>query len=74
MEATLLTPDGERRIDRIAIQDKRAWILDYKTGDPSPNDEAQVKDYMQLLIAMGKEEVIGYLVYVNEKRCVEVTI
>jgi ATP-dependent exoDNAse (exonuclease V) beta subunit len=74
MEAVLLTPVGEKRIDRIAMHDKQAWILDYKTGDPSPKDEEQVSEYMQLLKAMGKAEVTGYLVYVHEKRCVEVTI
>jgi len=75
MEAILFTTDGaERRIDRVATQGNRTWVLDYKTGVATAKDEEQVKDYMKLLKAMGKQEVVGYLAYVHEKRCVEVKI
>jgi len=75
MEAVLFTTDGaERRIDRVATQGNRTWVLDYKTGVATAKDEEQVKDYMKLLKAMGKQEVVGYLAYVHEKRCVEVKI
>ncbi len=75
MESGLLGTDGrERRVDRVAMRGKYAWVLDYKTGDASAKDEEQVKDYMNLLKLMGKEDVKGYLVYVHEKRCVEVNM
>ncbi len=69
-EASLIMPDGsERRIDRIVIKDKRALLIDYKTGAPKTEDEHQVKEYLTILKSMGLEEVKGYLVYVNERVC-----
>jgi ATP-dependent helicase/nuclease subunit A len=75
MEATLLTANGfERRIDRVAMIGTSAYVVDYKTGDRTSTDVAQVKEYMQLLMGMGSKNVSGYLVYVQEKKCVEVTL
>lgn len=72
-EASIIMPDGsERRIDRVLIHDKRAFVIDYKTGDATMKDEEQVKNYLAILRAMGMKEMKGFLVYVNEKRCVEV--
>ncbi|MFD1003523.1 UvrD-helicase domain-containing protein [Ohtaekwangia kribbensis] len=69
-EASLIMPDGsERRIDRIAIQEKRAILIDYKTGAPKKEDEHQVNEYISILKTMGLEEIKGYLVYVNERVC-----
>jgi hypothetical protein len=69
-EASLIMPDGsERRIDRIVIQDKRAILIDYKTGGPKKEDEHQVNEYIAILKTMGLEEIKGYLVYVNERVC-----
>ena len=51
-----------------------AYVVDYKTGERTAKDVAQVKEYMQLLQGMGWKTVIGYLVYVQDKECVEVTI
>ncbi len=73
MEASLFTTDGlERRIDRVAIQGDQVWVIDYKTGVPSPKDEAQVKDYIELLTQMGWKNVTGYLIYFEERNWVEV--
>ncbi len=74
MEATLLTTTGfEKRIDRVALLGTNAYVVDYKTGERTSKDVAQVKEYMQLLGGMGWKSVKGYLVYVQEKKCVEVT-
>lgn len=73
MEASLFTTEGlERRIDRVSIQGDQVWVVDYKTGVPSPKDEAQVKDYVMLLNQMGWRKVTGYLVYFEERKWVEV--
>jgi ATP-dependent helicase/nuclease subunit A len=75
MEATLFTSDGlERRIDRVAMQGNHIWVIDYKTGVPTTKDEAQVKEYLHLLKAMGWHTLTGYLVYVEQKKWVEVTL
>jgi len=71
-EVSLLIPGGERRIDRIAIHDNRAIVVDYKTGTPTTHDEQQVTEYKQYLLAMGLEKVNAFLVYVNTRKCVEV--
>jgi len=74
-EASLIVPDGtERRIDRFARKGKDAILIDYKTGDVSPKDETQVKDYLKLVRKMGFEKTRGFLVYPNERKCVEVTL
>jgi len=71
-EVSLLIPGGERRIDRIAIHDNRAIVVDYKTGVPTAHDEQQVAEYKLHLLAMGFSEVESFLVYVNDRRCVAV--
>lgn len=75
MEASLFTTDGtERRIDRVSFQKEKAWVVDYKTGDAKPKDEAQVKEYLNLLLAFGMQEVVGFLVYVQDRNCIEVKV
>ncbi|HEY9049091.1 MAG TPA: UvrD-helicase domain-containing protein [Ohtaekwangia sp.] len=69
-EASLIMPDGsERRIDRMAILDNQAWLIDYKTGAPKLEDERQIKEYISILQTMGLHEVKAFLVYVNEREC-----
>ncbi len=74
-EASLIVPDGsERRIDRFAERTNEAMLIDYKTGVPSARDEEQVREYLQLLRTMGVEKVQGFLVYLNDQLCKEVTV
>ncbi len=73
MEASLFAADGtERRIDRVAMQDDCVWVVDYKTGIASSKDEVQVKEYLQLLQQMGWKKVVGYLIYIEERKWIEV--
>lgn len=73
-EVPVLAPDGEyRRIDRLLLQDNRALVIDFKTGNPNPAfDEAQVREYMQLLLDMGKVQVSGYVFYTQSGTYMEV--
>jgi CRISPR/Cas system-associated exonuclease Cas4 (RecB family) len=72
---SLFSANGEeKRIDRVAIKDQQAWVLDYKTGSEYSKDRDQVKEYMVLLSRMGYQVKNGYLVYVNEKRIEEVKV
>jgi CRISPR/Cas system-associated exonuclease Cas4 (RecB family) len=74
-EVSLFSANGEeKRIDRVAIKDQQAWVLDYKTGSEYSKDRDQVKEYMVLLSRMGYQVKNGYLVYVNEKRIEEVKV
>ncbi len=72
-EASLLLPDGtEKRIDRLTIKDGHALLIDYKTGVPTKKDQEQVENYIHIFKSMGMNSVTGYLVYVNERTCIEV--
>ncbi len=75
-EVPVLAPDGEyRRIDRLLLQDNRALVIDFKTGNPNPAfDEAQVREYMQLLLDMGKVQVSGYVFYTQSGTYMEVKL
>jgi CRISPR/Cas system-associated exonuclease Cas4 (RecB family) len=72
-EASLLVPnENERRIDRFAKKGNHVILIDYKTGNPTTQDQVQVKEYLKLLERMQYEQPKGFLVYVNERECMEV--
>ena len=69
----MLVPGGsERRIDRISIRDKRALLIDYKTGVAKKDDDDQVREYKSILLSMGLTEVKAFLVYIHDRKCVEI--
>jgi ATP-dependent helicase/nuclease subunit A len=73
MEVSLFAKDGTgRRMDRVSIKGKEAWIVDYKTGLVSAKDESQVREYKSLLRQMGYGPVTGFLAYLEEQKVVEV--
>ena len=41
--------------------------MDYKFGKEEPSYRTQVRRYMDLLRAMGYEQVLGYLCYLQEE-------
>ncbi len=63
-EAEILHEDGAvLRPDRVMIQENKAVVVDYKTGDPYSSHHIQVQKYMFALRNMGYEEVEGYVYY-----------
>lgn len=72
-EVPILTPGGiENRIDRLMIRNKKAVIVDFKTGEPSKADQRQVLDYIDILRKMNFIEVEGFLLYVKSGELVSV--
>jgi hypothetical protein len=72
-EVSILLPGGEEnRIDRLLMKDKRAVVLDFKTGSRKKSDEKQVQQYMDVLRQMNYPDVEGYLLYLGENDIVEV--
>ena len=72
-EVPIILPGGqENRIDRLLISDKKAVILDFKTGARKKIDEKQVLEYMDILRKMNFTEVEGYLLYLSENAITEV--
>ncbi|MBQ8672546.1 MAG: UvrD-helicase domain-containing protein [Bacteroides sp.] len=57
-----------RRPDRVMMKEGQIVVLDFKFGKPNRRYNKQVKDYIDLLSSMGypKEEIHGYLWYVDE--------
>ena len=64
-EQSIITPEGVLRPDRINYhQDGSYSLIDYKTGAPKPQDEAQISQYAQALTAMGfslRQKLLVYL-------------
>ncbi len=72
-EVPVLLPGGEEnRMDRLMVKEKKAIVLDYKTGNRKKSDEKQVLEYMEVLRQMNFPEVEGYLLYLAESEVIEV--
>jgi ATP-dependent exoDNAse (exonuclease V) beta subunit len=65
-ETDIISPDGKIfRPDRIVIMKDTAVVIDFKTGKPSEHHQKQVKQYKNVLLNMGFNEVKGLLMYVE---------
>lgn len=66
-EVPVLLPGAgaERRIDRLLLKDRKAIVVDFKTGEPDKTDTRQVLDYIDTLHKMNYTEVEGYLLYLK---------
>jgi ATP-dependent helicase/nuclease subunit A len=74
-EIPILLPSGlENRIDRLMLKDRKAVVVDFKTGIPSKADQKQVRDYIDILRKMNFAEVEGYVLYVRTKEVVSVVL
>jgi ATP-dependent exoDNAse (exonuclease V) beta subunit len=75
-ECTILSvEDGEvheHRPDRVMTDGQKWVIVDFKFGSPKPEYHDQVRQYMQLLEAMGHQQITGYLWYVYSNQIEEV--
>lgn len=52
--------------DRVLVDGKRAYVLDYKTGKPNDSHKVQVEGYGALLEEMGYEVVKKALLYTGD--------
>jgi len=73
-EAPVIIPGGRPgRLDRVIFKDilkkgqsqKKAVIIDYKTGTKKTEDRKQVEEYSRLLSQMGYVDVEAYLLYLD---------
>ena len=78
-EVPLLTPTGERRIDRLVREGDDDLVIDYKSGQPSEDriarDRAQVANYCAAMSAITGRSCKGLVWYidVDVDRAVEVS-
>ena len=77
-ECTILTiEDGhmkERRPDRVMTDGHETHVVDFKFGSPKDEYHEQVREYMELLRAMGHPNVRGWLWYVYNNKVEEVIL
>jgi ATP-dependent exoDNAse (exonuclease V) beta subunit len=67
-EREILTTNGvSLRPDRIAVKDKEATIIDYKTGKPSPSHKEQITHYADVLKEMDFTIKNVIIVYIDQK-------
>lgn len=67
-EVPIILPGGdENRIDRLMIKDKKAIVVDFKTGAHSKDDVQQVKAYVNILRQMNFIDVEGYILYLKDR-------
>jgi ATP-dependent exoDNAse (exonuclease V) beta subunit len=72
-EVPILLPRGkESRLDRLLLKDRKAIVIDFKTGEPIKSDQQQVIEYMNILHQMNYADVEGYLLYVKTGEIVSV--
>lgn len=73
--AILYKEKGElqtKRPDRVMIKDNQVVVVDFKFGKPQTVYRQQVKEYMNLLQAMGYTQIRGYLWYVYNNELEEI--
>lgn len=76
-ECSIIYTDEEgvmqtRRPDRVMMKDGQVVVVDFKFGKPKDGYRQQVREYMDLLSAMGYEQISGYLWYVFANELEEV--
>jgi ATP-dependent helicase/nuclease subunit A len=73
-EVPIILPGGdENRIDRLMTNDKKAIVVDFKTGVHSRDDLQQVKSYMNILRQMNFTDVEGYILYLKDREVINVS-
>ncbi len=72
-EKEIILPNGEvLRPDRVLIEDKKAIIVDFKTGKYQKKHETQVLQYADVLKSMGYSPVHSKLVYLKDRSVLNV--
>jgi len=72
-EAEIILPQkGSRRPDRVMVKKGQTLIIDYKFGKPENHHHNQLKEYAELLVRMGYENIEAWLWYVILGKVVKV--
>lgn len=66
-ERDIITAKRVLRPDRLNFSGKKVRVIDYKTGDPSPGHQNQIKQYGDVLTEMGFDVEKKFLVYINDE-------
>lgn len=66
-EKEILVNGQYKRLDRLCLQNTKAHIIDYKTGNFDPAHESQIREYAGALERIGFEVSDKILVYISEQ-------
>lgn len=70
-ETEIIAADGGLfRPDRVILIDRKAVIIDYKTGSEKPVHKKQIIQYANLIEGMGYQVIEKLLVYIEEEKIV----
>lgn len=73
-ERKLISAGGAVKVpDRVIFNGKVCKVIDFKTGVHRPENEKQVRDYMNLLRESGFEHVEGWLLYTDEIKTIKIS-
>lgn len=61
---------GTKRPDRIVLAGDETWVVDFKTGSHTKENEQQVRNYCAAIEQMGYPGVQGFLLYLQHGSCV----
>lgn len=74
-EREIIRPDHSAyRPDRVVLFDKKAVVIDYKTGEEKKSHKKQIAEYGALLEEMGYEVEKKILIYINQDLSVDLLI
>ena len=66
-EIDILLPNGKTiRPDRVILENKKAIIIDYKTGTANESHKSQLEKYANTLTEMGYSDIEKHLIYIDE--------
>jgi ATP-dependent exoDNAse (exonuclease V) beta subunit len=72
-ERKFISAGGMVRVpDRVIYSERECKVIDFKTGVHRPENEKQVRDYMNLLRDAGFEQVEGWLLYTDEVKTIKI--
>ncbi len=65
-ELPFLSNGRQKRLDLLVENEKEAFIVDYKSGQPKSAYEIQMREYMQSIKVILKKQVYGYIFYTED--------
>ncbi|MGI6323457.1 MAG: UvrD-helicase domain-containing protein [Bacteroidales bacterium] len=72
-EAEILLPSGRsRRPDRIILKNGRTILIDFKFGEENPYYLTQLREYRDLLMKMGYDNIDSYIWYPDQNKIITV--
>ncbi len=75
LEKEVVNQKGDmKRIDRLIVKEKEAWIIDYKSShEGNEKYKMQIKEYMELIGNIyAQKKIRAFLLYLNEMKFEEV--